>query len=234
MWSLILKKIILIFCLFFMPCVSFAQNSQLIEENSIQTRINECAYGILNSNKINKRIIFTYNSEEKKKALKADSKLTKREVIIYKDAYKSLETPDELAAYLSREISYALRSFDGMARGFLRSLQVSAAPKKYEIASDKRAVDYMVNSGYNPLGLIVHLQKTVPQKRYDMISTHNLTSKRLAIIYEYIYTKYPYYLKYNEYFENPYYQNFLLTSFLNRKLLEEKVLSGSKESLRYD
>ena len=71
-------------------------------------------------------------------------------------------------------------------------------------------------------------------KRQDLISTHNLTSKRLAIIYEYIYTKYPYYLKENPYFKTESYQNFLLTSINNRKMLEEKIKNNSKGNLKYE
>ena len=56
--------------------------------------------------------------------------------------------------------------------------RIKAAPKKFEIVADKIAVDYMVKAGYNPIALITFIQKTVPQKRYDTISTKNLTSKR--------------------------------------------------------
>lgn len=206
----------------------------LKEENTIQQRINKCAYRILNLNKISKRVVFVYDNSDKKAKLKTDSKLTKREVIIYRDYYKYIENDDELAAFLSREIFIALRSFDGISSGFLRSLQVSAAPKKYEMAADKRAVDYMVNSGFNPIALIIYIQKTSPQRRFDKISNHNLTSKRLAVIYEYIYTKYPYFLKNNSYLDNEYYQNFLLTSQNNRRMLEEKIKTGSREKLKYE
>ena len=92
----------------------------------------------------------------------------------------------------------------------------------------------MVKAGFNPLGLITYINKTVPQKRHDLISNKNLASKRLAIVYEYIYTKYPYYLKNNEYINNKHYQNFLLTSQNNRRLLEEKMQSGSKKTLNYE
>jgi hypothetical protein len=61
-----------------------------------------------------------------------------------------------------------------------------------------------------------------------------LTSKRLANVYEYIYTKYPYYLKNNEYITNEAYQNFLLTSVENRKKLQDKVRTGSKKEIKYE
>lgn len=56
----------------------------------------------------------------------------------------------------------------------------------------------------------------------------------LLKIYEYIYTKYPYYLINNEYLENIHYQNFLLTSQNNRRMLEEKVKNNSREILKYE
>ena len=92
----------------------------------------------------------------------------------------------------------------------------------------------MVKAGYNPIALITFINKAFPQHYQDVISNKNLTSKRLAVIYEYIYTKYPYYLANNEYFENPHYQNFLLNSAYNRKLLETKVKNKSRENLKYE
>ena len=93
----------------------------------------------------------------------------------------------------------------------------------------------MVNAGYNPLGLITHIQKTYPQARQDKISTNNLTSKRLAYIYEKIYTQYPSFLVNNAYLKNEYYQNFLLTSLENRKKVAEKVKSPlTTKGLKYE
>ena len=77
-------------------------------------------------------------------------------------------------------------------------------------------------------------KKHLQDNYYDLISNKNLASKRLAIVYEYIYTKYPYFLANNPYLNNKYYQNFLLTSENNRKLLEEKVKTGSKKTLHYE
>ena len=217
----------------FSNCI-FANEEKLTKENEIQTKINNCGYKILNSNQIENRIIFVYDDDGKKSILKNNKTLLDREIIVYQDAYKNMENIDEMAAFIAREIVIASRSYDGVANGFLRSLQIKAAPKKFEIVADKQAVDFMVKSGYNPIGLITYIQKTVSQKRQDLISTHNLTSKRLAIIYEYIYTKYPYYLKENPYFKTESYQNFLLTSINNRKMLEEKIKNNSKGNLKYE
>ena len=166
-----IRKIILL-CLMVIVSsiqISIASESSAERANSIQTRINSVAFDILNRNKIEKRIVFVYDEDGKKNLLTSDKTLTKREVIVYDDMYKAVENDDELAAMLAREISFAIRSFDGVCNGFLRSLQVKAAPKKYEIVADKRAVDYMVNAGYDPVALIIYIQKTAPQLRFDMI-----------------------------------------------------------------
>lgn len=227
-----LKKFVI--ALFFLLVSSqvLAQEANLQEVQSIQERIDNCGYKILNANKIQKRVVFAYNKNEAK--IRYPESVKNRKVVFYDSDYQYAANDDELAAYIAREISLAIRSFDGVAGGFLRSLQVCASPKKFEIVADKRAVDYMVMAGYNPIGLITYIQKSSPQARQDFISHKNLTSKRLAIIYEYIFTKYPYYLLHNPYINSEAYQNFLLTSYKNRKLLEEKIMSGSREAIKYE
>ena len=150
------------------------------------------------------------------------------------DMYKFTQNDDEIAAMLARGIVTAQRSYMGPVNGYSSAVKIKAAPKKFEMVSDKIAVDYMVKAGFNPLGLITVIHKSCPQKRFDRFSNKNLTSKRLAVIYEYIYTKYPYFLANNTYIENEHYQNFLLTSQHNRKLLYEKIKTGSKEELDYE
>ena len=219
-----MKKFLFVLLIFLSTNQVFAVDEKdLIEENSINSRINNIAVKILNSNKIEKRIVFAYDKDSKIDVLKNTKSLTKRPVVLYDEYYKYTETDDELAAYISREIPVALRSYNGIASGWLSSAKIKAAPKKYELVFDKFAVDYMVKAGYNPLGLITFINKTCPQKRQDTIARNNLTSKRLAKIYEYIYINHPIYLKNNAYLKNEYYQNFLLTSQENRKLLEEKI-----------
>lgn len=198
-------------------------NTQLIEENNIQTRINKIGAKVLNSNKFEKRVTFVYDEQGKKGLLKADKTLTKHQVVVFGSDYKNIETDDELAAYIAREIPAALRSYDGLGNGLLSSLKIKVAPKKYELFFDKLAVDYMVRAGYNPLGLITYINKSCPQARQDTFSGKNLTSKRLAYIYEKIYTQYPSFLVNNTYIQNEYYQNFLLTSLENRKKVAEKA-----------
>ena len=231
-----MKKILILFFVLFLGAgtVLATEQSEIIKEQTVQEKINDVGFKILNSNMIDKRIIFVYDKAEKKSLLKSADELTKRQIIITEGEYKFVDNEDELAAFVSRGISMALKSYGGMWRGGLNAIQVKAAPKMYEIVADKRAVDFMVNAGYDPIGLITFLNKSQPQKRYDTFSSSNLTSKRLAIIYEYIYTKYPYFLANNKYLENESYQNFLLTSVDNRKKLEDKIKNHSEKKIKYE
>lgn len=231
-----MKKILFLFIAAIISAGSvFAVQDSVIErEQGIQNRINETAFKILNANKIDKRIIFVYDKSEKKSLLKSTDEVTKRQVVLYENDIKFISNEDELAAFLSRGISTALKSYGGVWNGGLNAVQIKAAPKIYEIVADKRAVDFMVNAGYDPIGLITYINKAYPQKRFDRFSNTNLTSKRLAIIYEYIYTKYPYYLVNSKYLETDSYQNFLLNSSYNRRLLEKKIRNGSVEEPEYE
>jgi predicted Zn-dependent protease len=95
-------------------------------------------------------------------------------------------------------------------------------------------VDFLVTAGYNPLALITFLHKSEPQKRFDRFSAHNLTSKRLANIYEYIYKRYPSYLVNNEYINDETYQHFLLSSVENRRKLYKHISTKSKGKVDYE
>ncbi len=230
-----MKKFILICALILLILPAFAADeAKLIEQQTIQSRIDDCGSKLLNSNKIEKRVVFAYSEAEKSGLLEVDKDLTRRQVVVYSGKYKFVDSDDELAAVLARDIAIAVRTYDGIFNGSLRALQIKAAPKKFEIVADKTAVDYMVKAGYNPLGLITYIQKTSPQRRFDMISNKNLTSKRLAMIYEYIYMKYPYFLVNNTYLENVHYQNFLLTSVENRRMLHEKIKNHLKGKVKYE
>lgn len=231
-----MKKILVLMCaLLFSVQVYALDEAKLVQENSIQTRINNIGTKILNSNQFEKRVNFVYDENGKKSLLKADKTLTKRQVVVFGEAYKNIETDDELAAYISREIPAAIRSYDGLGDGWLSSIKIKAAPKKYELVFDKLAVDYMVKAGYNPLALITYIHKSFPQARQDKISSNNLTSKRLAYIYERIYTQYPSFLVNNTYIDNEYYQNFLLTSLENRKKVLEKTKNpNTSKGIKYE
>ena len=206
----------------------------LHEERMIQQRVDNIGTRILNCNKIQKRVVFAYNQKAKDTWRNRNKTLTSRQIIVFDELYKSTQTDDEVAAMLAREIATVMKSYSGMWGGWIDSAQVALSSKKFETVADKRAVDYMVNAGYNPLALIVYINKTCPQRHQDVIARHNLTSKRLARIYEYITYKYPEYLHDNEYTNNEHYQNFLLTSVDNRRKLEEKIRTKSTDEVDYE
>ena len=226
-----MKKIILLTVFILFSGAAFASISS---ENMIQSRVDSVGTNILNLNRIKERIVFVYNPQEKKKLLSADKTLTKRQIIVYDGLYQHVQTDDELAAVLSREVSLALKSYQSTWGGRIDSIEVFLSPKKYEMFADKRAVDLMIRAGYDPLALIVFINKTCPQKRSDFIARHNLASKRMARIYEYITYKYPDVLADSIYIENKYYQNFLLNSVENRRKLEEKRRTYSSEEIKYE
>ncbi len=232
----------IIFILFILLIGLYGSKSFAAEENlsinlsdsiKIQKQIGDIGYKLLNANKIDVRMIFLYKEKSDKK-LKIDSGLTDRQVLIYNEIISLTSDENEIAAYIAREICKCAESYSGSVKGYVSSVQIKCAPKKYELFFDKRAIDFMVMAGYNPIGFITFIHKAFPQKHFDKISHTNLTSKRLANIYEYIYTKYPYYLANNEYINNDVYQNFLLTSIENRKKLANKIKSGSKKAIKYE
>ena len=78
--------------------------SQLEENMNIQRCIDEVGFKILNSNKIDKRMVFTYNEKSQKAIMLTDKTLTRRQIVLYKNQIEHISDKDELAAFLSREI----------------------------------------------------------------------------------------------------------------------------------
>ena len=228
-----LLLLVLFFCNFNMlsAIADDKLSETIVRTMNIQNHVSDIGFKILNANKIDVRMNFIYN--DKSALINTEPSLRNRQVFIYDKYIQFAKNDDEIAAFLAREICKTTESYMG-GKGIVSSAQIKIAPKKYEILFDKRAVDFMVNAGYNPVALITFMNKAFPQKRTDKISRTNLTSKRLANIYEYIYIKYPYFLKNNKFTNDEAYQNFLLTSQENRKKLAEKIKSGSKKALNYE
>ena len=229
-----MKKLFQLLCvtllLFF---TSFAQCAELIDVNGVaeaQNRINKIGFNILNSNGIEKRTVFDFDTSKTKNAW---TRYSDRQITMFRGLYNRLESDDEVAAVLSHEISHSVDSYDGIFRGFFSDLSYALSSKKYEYKADKRGVDYMVNAGYNPVAMIVVLNKSFPQQRYDWCLSHPLISKRMMEVYEYIYKKYPEYLANNAYKNNIYYQNFLLTSKENRAKFQKKTETKSNRPVLY-
>ena len=229
-----MKKIFAFATLLLLFCSNvYAATSETITEDSIRTaqnKIDKIGFRLLNYNGIEKRTVFDFDAGRQKNA---SSRSRDRQITLYRGLYNRLNSDDEIAAVLAHEISHSVDSYNGIFRGAFSSWSYTFSPKKYEYKADKKAVDYLVNAGYNPIALIVVMNKTFPQSRYDWYSTHPLTSRRMMKIYEYIYKKYPEYLANNEYKDDIYYQNFLLTSKGNRAKFQKKIESNSKRSVKY-
>lgn len=228
-------KLLLLILLCTNVCYSHEiSDAEILKDIAIQNEINTIAYEMLNVAQIQHRMIFTYDKESKKKFLKCNDSLTKREILVYGDEITKTSDKNELAALLAREIVKTDASYWGYFKGYIGAAQIRFAPKKYELYFDNAAVDLMVKSGYNPVAMITFIHKAYPQRRTDFIATSNLTSKRLMYVYEYIYKTYPEFLINNEYRSNKYYQNFLLTSTFNRSRLYEKIRNNSNEIIKYE
>ena len=228
------KLILLVFLLFNLCLVSLARTAEIINESKtveIQNKIDVIGFRLLNSNGIERRTVFDFDIKRTKNAY---SNSRNRQIVMYRGMYNHLSSDDEIAAILAHEISHSVDSYNGILRGYFTPLTYKLCTKKYEYKADKRGVDYMVNAGYNPVAMIVVMSKAFPQARYDwMFFSHPLTSRRMMEVYEYIYKKYPEYLANNKYKDNPYYQNFLLTSKENRAKFQKKIESKSKKSVHY-
>ena len=202
-------------------------------EAQLQERMNSVGFNLLNSSRIEHRLIFMVSNRVYSRDRWADVSSVNRTVWVKPCILPYIDSDDELAGILAHQISHGVDTYNGIFRGYISILNYWVAPNKYDMLADKRAVDYMVNAGYNPLAYIVILNKIMQQYRYDVFSNHTLVTRRMMKIYEYIYTKYPSILADNEYKDNIYYQNFLLTSRKNRMLLKDKLDKNSKKKINY-
>lgn len=188
--------------------MAFSDELILDNETVYQKRVMETGFRLLNANNIEKRITFYYIPENKVKAVHKHKSM----IYTYKGLLPFIENDDELAAVLSKEIALLLDE----RHNLFRLCTMGFSPLKYDKKSDKKAVDYMVHAGYNPIGLITIINKTVPEKGLIDIA-HYKGSERTVIVYRHIYEKYPQYLSKNIYLKNDAYQNFLHTTRPERR-----------------
>lgn len=226
-----MKKLSILFLLLQLILPVFAMEFSAAREGKEEAIVVRTGFHILNANKIPYRITFFVNRNNKK--INAATYYRDKSIVVDKGILFYLENEEELAAILAHEISHAIDYNQGALKGYFTIISTNLSPKKYEEKADKRAVDFLVKAGYNPLALIVAGNKLFTQPRFDWGSTHPLGSKRLASIYEYVYVKYPEYLVDNKYSENVYYQNFLITSKENRKNFIQKHQSNSNSRVNY-
>lgn len=218
-----MKKILLmITVLLFTNSISQAYDIDLTKDGQYQKKVMETGFKILNANRIEKRVVFNYTSSKKVNALAYSGD---HSAVILQGILPYLEDDAELAGIISHEIAHNIDYY----HGFFRTLAMHTIilKKTYEVKADKKAVDYMVKSGYSPVAYIIAMNKVSGEINWlDSKLYYPKTSKRLATIYEYIYDKYPAYLVQNEYKENIYYQNFLLTSKDAREKIRAKHIQN--------
>jgi len=184
----------------------------------MQKMITRVGFKILNANKLDKRVVFNYNTN---KVVNAFALYNDKSVNVYKGLLSYCDSENEIAAVIAHEIAHQLDYYEG----YSQAIAMTFMPKKYEYKADQIGVDLMVNAGYNPVAMIVVYNKFMGHLGpvTEFFATHPNGSKRMMRVYEHIYIKYPRYLVSNEYKGNMYYQNFLLTSVKNRKKLEAKL-----------
>ena len=221
-----MKKYLALFILF----ISLSTVSGAQAKNPTVKDVNEIGFNILESNKIQKRMVFKNTSEIKNPRLILDYKpesigldYTGRIIWVYGDVLSSTDNNDELAGLLSYGIAMAENSYKGLFRGFFSHASYLAGSKRKETDADIKAVDYMVKAGYNPLALITIYSKTPAQTRYEWCHLQPLATKRMINIYEHIANNYPQYLANNAYANNIYYKNFLHNTTKEMKKLEKKM-----------
>jgi len=200
----------------------------------LQIRMNEIGFNLLNSSRIEHRLIFKTINRVYTRDMYSDVSSVNRTVWVKPEIIPYIDSDDELAAVLSHQISHGVDTYEGIFRGYISILNYWVAPNKYDEKADMRSVDYMVNAGYNPLAIIVVMNKIGKQYRYDFLSNHDLITRRMMKIYQHIYTKYPAILAENEYKDNVYYQNFLLTSRKNRLKFQSKIENHQQGKIKYD
>lgn len=189
-----------------------------------QNYIEKIGYRLLNANRIDRRVNFVFSN---KNIINANSNSINRKITFYKGIANILKTEDEVAGVLAHEISHAMDSYNYNMFSYL--FTTATAPRKYEYRADVRAVDYMVKAGYDPLGMIIALNRILDESRiWTILCTHPRGSLRLMHIYEYIYNKYPYFLVNSPYKNDPLYQNFLLTSRKQRIKLQKKIMEKNE------
>lgn len=195
---------LLVLALFSTNCL--ADELDLDTETQYQKQLMQTGFRILNANLIEKRMTFYYSPENK---VKIKNNQRNKKIILYKGFIPYFDDENELAALLSTQIAYM---YD-VERGIFKRVAMGFSPRKYEIKSDKRAVDYMVNAGYNPIALIVIMNKYKSQPNfYEANPMEHTGLECMTAVYEHIYEKYPAFIAKNEYIDNIYYQNFLHVS----------------------
>lgn len=210
-----MKKILLLVVVLFLGLSVFADEVELIDLSSGNTweklgkkeqKIYTIGARILNSNKINKRVVFSMNGFS---SANANALYRSKSVSVNKGLLNYIDNDDELAAVLAHEIAHNVEYYNGFGKLIIMRFN----SKTYEYQADTMGIDFMVKAGYNPIAMITVMNKISGENVWDwgVLWSHPKTSSRLLNDYKYIYKKYPKYLS-SDMTRNINYQNWVYTA----------------------
>lgn len=175
-----------------------------VKTGKTQEKIYTVAAKLMEGSKLDKRVPLEVTL--KPNTVNANSNTFYKNITVYSGILYCADSDDELAFIIGHEMAHSIEAYGGP----LKLMAMNLNSKNYEYKSDLKAIDYMVNAGFDPIAAITMGNKIFSEPMWDwgFISTHPKGSKRLIAIYKYIYKKYPQYLA-SPKTNNPYYKNFI-------------------------
>lgn len=228
-----MKKFLVAFVLLF---VSLGVNAEVIQFEELpnmhnywqnngkdQEKILDVGNRIINTNRLNKRIVL--NLVNNTKVVNAYASFTQKSVNIYTGILPYCDNDDELAAIIAHEIAHCLDYYDGGFTRWLLAMRFNS--KEYEYKADLVGIDLMAKAGYNPVAMITMGNKVLDESYWDnfLFWSHPKGSKRTLAEYKYIYKKYPWAIN-SDMVKNVNYQNFVnysqkdINNFVQREKLK--------------
>ena len=194
-----MKKILLIVMLFFIQNMAFSD--MVFIEYNVNTKNFWQKYGFENQKvqSVSRRIIHANNLKRApvyltRKKIKAaiSCNIKNKSITMTLGLMPYFSNDDELAFALAQKLAIIQDAYGGVIK--IAAMKVNR--KKYVMKADLKAIDYMVNAGYNPIAAIIVGNKLFkePAWAWGCLYKEPGGSKRLLAMYEYIYKKYPSYL----------------------------------------
>lgn len=213
-------------------------------------RVNKIGSKILTDNKLPQYIVFKVSDNEEANAYANFDK----EIYVYRGLLDKVQNDDELAAIIAHEIGHianghiarqtlvnsAIASIDPNFKNtkatttveVAKQLSVLKFSRNDEYEADLTGVDLMVNSGYNPLGMISVLNK-ICGNYFDVLATHPSGENRLMNIFDYANYNYPTIVKAN--YKTESYQKALSIIYSNLKVRNaspKKLRKAEKQQIK--
>lgn len=132
-----MKKIIVLFFALLITSLSttYAASESILtttkDLEESQHHVGEVGYNLLNSNGIEKRMIFIFDGSTK--YINAGTSTLSRTIVIYRGLYSFLQDDNELAAVLAHEISHGVIAMMESLTAFLQIGDISLHPENMNI-----------------------------------------------------------------------------------------------------